>query len=123
MNREGWIRDLLCCLDAKDSEGWLAFLAPDARFRFGNASIVEGKSAIGEAVTAFFASISGMRHNLVEVWDHSNTVIFRGEVTYSRLDGSTLTIPFLNVLKLEGSLIHDYLVYVDASELHSLPTR
>jgi hypothetical protein len=123
MNRDGWIRDLLRCLDAKDSEGWLAFLAPDARFRFGNASTVQGKSAIREAVTAFFASISEMRHNLVEVWDHPNAIICRGEVTYTRLDGSTLTIPFLNVLKLEGSLIHDYLVYVDASELHSLPTR
>ncbi len=123
MNGDGWIRDLLRCLDAKDSEGWLAFLAPDARFRFGNAAMVEGKSAIREAVTAFFASISEMRHDLVEVWDHSNTVIFRGEVPYSRLDGSTLTIPFLNVLKLEGSLIHDYLVYVDTSELHSRPTR
>ena len=49
-------------------------------------------------------------------------MICRGEVTYTRLDGSTLSVPFVNVLKLEGSLIRDYLIYADTSELYSPPT-
>jgi ketosteroid isomerase-like protein len=119
MDRDSWIRDLFRCVDAKDSDGWIEFLAPDARFRFGNAAVVEGRTAIHEAITAFFASISELRHDLVDVWHHPDTVICRGEVIYTRLDGSTLSIPFVNVLKLDGGLIRDYLVYVDASELHS----
>lgn len=122
MNRDTWVRDLLRCVDAKDSDGWLEFLAPDACFRFGNVAVVEGKSAIREAVTEFFTSISELSHELAETWSHPDSVICRGEVTYTRLDGSTLRVPFVNVLKLEGSLIRDYLIYADTSELYSPPT-
>ncbi len=122
MNRDTWVRDLLGCVDTKDSDGWLEFLAPDARFRFGNAAVIEGKSAIREAITGFFISISELHHELSETWSHCDAVICRGEVTYTRLDGSTLSVPFVNVLKLEGSLIRDYLIYADTSELYSPPT-
>ena len=123
MNRDEWIRDLFRCVDAKDCDGWLEFLAPDARFRFGNAAMVEGRGAIGEAVTAFFTSISALRHDLEDTWWHSDALICRGEVTYRRLDGSTLTVPFANVLKLDDKLIHDYRIYADTSELYSPPAR
>lgn len=119
MDREQWIHDLFRCVDARDSDGWVEFLAPDACFRFGNAPSVEGKSAIREAVSTFFASISGLRHDLAEIWYHPDSVICRGEVTYTRLDGSTLAVPFVNVLKLDGTLIRDYLVYADTSELYN----
>lgn len=52
-----------------------------------------------------------------------DTVICRGETTFSRLDGSTLCIPFANVLELDGNLICGYLVYADTSELYSQPQR
>jgi hypothetical protein len=123
MDRDEWIRGLFRCLDAKDSDGWLNFLAPDVCFRFGNMAVVEGRSAIEGAVSAFFASISDLRHDLVETWKLPDTVICRGDVTYTRLDGSTLTVPFINVLKLEADLICDYLIYADISELHSPSTR
>jgi ketosteroid isomerase-like protein len=119
VNRDAWLRDLFHCVDAKDSDGWLEFLTPDACFRFGNAEIIQGKSAIRPAIIAFFAGILQLRHHLTEMWDHPDTVICRGEVTYTRLDGSTLTIPFANILKMEGELIRDYLIYADASELYS----
>ena len=123
MNRDEWIRDLFRCVDAKDCEGWLEFLAPDARFRFGNTAIVEGRGAIGEAVSAFFASISALRHDLEDTWWHPDTVICHGQVTYQRLDGSTLRIPFANVFKLDANLVGDYLIYADTSELYSPPAR
>ena len=123
MNRDEWIGDLFRYIDAKDSDKWLEFLTPDASFRFGNGAVVEGKDAIRESVCAFFASISALRHELADVWNHPDAVICRGEVTYTRLDGSTLTIPFVNVLKLDGSLIRNYLVYADVSELYSPPIR
>ena len=123
MIRDEWIRDLFRCVDAKDIDGWLEFLTPDAHFRFGNAATVEGKSAVRDAVIAFFASISELRHDLAETWIHFDAVICHGEVTYTRLDGSALSIPFVNVLRMEGDLIRDYLVYADASELHSRPGR
>lgn len=118
MNYDEWIRALFRCVDAKDGGGWLEFLAPDACFRFGNAPAVEGREAIREAVTAFFESISELRHDVLESWCHPDAVICRGDVTYTRLDGSSLTVPFANVLRLRGDRIRDYLVYADTSELY-----
>lgn len=123
MSREAWIRDLFCSIDAKDCDRWLEFLARDACFRFGNSPIVEGRDAIRETITAFFDSISALRHDIIKIWDQPDTVICRGEVTYTRLDHSTLCIPFANVLRLSDNLIREYLVYVDASELYTLPSR
>lgn len=123
MKRDEWVRKLFRCVDARDSDGWLRFLAPDACFRFGNAPVVAGRDAIYEAVSTFFASISALRHDLVETWDLPDAVICRGEVTYTRLDGSTLIIPFVNVLKLEDNLIDDYLIYADVSELYVQPAH
>lgn len=119
MSRDEWVRELFRCVDAMDGDGWVKFLAPDACFRFGNAPVVKGNGAIRDAVLAFFASISNLRHDLAETWHLPDAVICRGDVTYTRLDGSTLSVPFANVLKLDGSLIRDYLIYVDASELYA----
>ena len=120
MNRDQWARDLFHCVDAKDTDGWLEFLAPDARFRFGNGPLVEGKGAIREAVGAFFASISALRHELLDLWNYPDAVICRGEVIYTRLDGSTLGIPFVTVMKVEAELIHDYFIYADTSDLYAM---
>ena len=119
MSRDEWVRALFRCVDARDGDGWLEFLAPDACFRFGNAPAVKGSDAIRDAVSAFFASISGLRHELAETWHLPDAVLCRGDVTYTRLDGSTLTVPFANVLRLDSDLIREYLVYVDASELYA----
>ena len=118
MNHDEWVAELFRCVDTKDCGAWLDFLAPDACFRFGNAAVVEGRDAIRETVTAFFASISALRHDVLETWRHPDAVICRGDVTYTRLDGSSLTVPFANVLELRGDLIRAYLVYADTSELY-----
>jgi hypothetical protein len=38
-------------------------------------------------------------------------------VTYTRLDGSTLTVPFANVFVLKGAEIQSYRIYIDNSPL------
>jgi len=39
-------------------------------------------------------------------------------VTYTRHDSSTLTVPFANILRFEGDLIDEYLIFLDVSELY-----
>lgn len=118
MGTDEWVNALFDRIDAKDTDGWLEYLRNDARFRFGNAPPVEGKSAIRNAVSTFFSSLSSIEHEIAEVWTPSHAVICRGSVTYTRLDGSSMTVPFANVLKLDdNSLIRDYLIFADISDL------
>ena len=117
-NVDDWVRSLFERVDARDVDGWLEYLSDDVRFRFGNALPLAGKDAIRDGVRLFFSSLSAIRHHIAEVWKTSDTVICRGEVTYARRNGSTLTVPFANVFKLEpDGLVREYLIYADTSEL------
>jgi ketosteroid isomerase-like protein len=114
-----WIRQLFECVDAKDVDGFLEFLADDVKFRFGNAPAVTGKDSVQKSIESFFASIEGLSHRILETWVHPETVICNGEVTYTRIDSSQVTIPFANILRMEGECIKDYLIYIDITSLYS----
>ncbi len=51
---EKMTKQLFESIDNQDAEAFLAFLSDDVKFRFGNAALVTGKSAVGEAVSGFF---------------------------------------------------------------------
>jgi ketosteroid isomerase-like protein len=119
MAADDWVRDLFERIDARDTEGFLAFLAEDASFRFGNQPPVQGKPAIRAAVSQFFDALAGLRHAVSEVWVHQDAAICHGTVTYTRRSGSEFTVPFADIFRLKSGMVHEYLVFIDISELHS----
>jgi limonene-1,2-epoxide hydrolase len=114
-----WWERLLGVIDARDADGFVACLTPDAEFRFGNAPSVHGREAIRAAVAGFFSVIGGCRHRLIGAWNGAGTAVCEGEVTYTRLDGSTVTIPFVNVFGLSGEHVASYRIYIDNAPLFS----
>lgn len=116
-SKPAWIAALFDSIDARDAGRFVAFLDDDARFRFGNMPPAVGRAAIHAAVEGFFAGIAGCQHELHQVWSPPGHAIVQGEVTYTRLDGAIVTVPFVNVLGLSGDRIRDYLIYVDATPL------
>lgn len=119
MPQQSWLNELFQKIDAKDTAGFLSFLTPDARFRFGNATVLQGRQAIGEAVETFFASIRASQHRLLHTWTFDDAVICQGDVRYTRSDNSTLTLPFVNIFRMQGRQIDQYLIYVDITPLYS----
>ena len=110
---------LFVSIDAMDTEGFLGFVAPDAEFRFGSAPAVRGHDGIGAAVGGFFASIAALSHDLQRIVAQGDTVVCEGEVTYTRHDGSTITLPFCNVFETNDGLITLYRIYIDAAPLYA----
>lgn len=117
MTASDWLQQLFSAIDAKDTAGFLAHLSPHVHFRFGNAPALQQREQVGESVSYLFQAIAGLRHQLHEVWEVDGTTICRGEVCYTRHDGSTLEVPFTNILKRGSKTIDEYLIYVDASQL------
>ena len=117
MAETDWIEGLFQAIDAMDTDGFLSFLSDDAHFRFGNAPALMGKDAIREALDGFFASLKGLRHRIIRTWTHPDAVICQGEVTYTRMDASEVTIPFVNVLGMADDHIAEYLIYIDMAPL------
>ncbi len=119
MEDAGWVRELFSSVDNMDTEAFLDFLEDDALFRFGSEQTITGKEAIRETIEAFFASIKGLRHEILETWFEAGTVICQGEVTYTRKDDSDVTIPFVNILRMGSNRIREYLIYIDIKPLYS----
>ncbi len=119
MSRSDKIKSLFRAIDAKDGAAFASLLTGDASFRFGNSPAVTGRDAIRAAVDGFFGSIKSLSHRVPDIWDLGSHIVARGEVTYTRHSGSTLTVPFCNVFGMEGELIRTYEIYIDVSALYA----
>lgn len=111
------MRDALAAVDRRDTDAFCAFLADDVRFRFGNAPAVEGIDAVRAAVEGFLASLAAVTHRVERAWPVAGGVVAHGRVTYTRPDGSALTVPFANVWQLAGDRVGEYLIFADVSAL------
>ena len=116
-----WWERVLAVVDAGDAAGFVDLLTPDAEFRFGNSPAIIGADAIRSAVAGFFAAIASSRHELLDVWNDAATVVCEGVVTYTRHNGSFLSVPFANVFELKGDKIASYRIYIDNSALFADP--
>jgi len=105
--------------DRLDVDGWCSHLSEDVHFRFGNAEPLHGRSAVREAVGQFFAGLKGLRHEILEDWTVDDKVIQQLQVTYTRPDDSQVTIPAVNILRIDGQSIGEYLIYVDLAPLYA----
>lgn len=108
---------LFASIDAMDTESFLSFIDKNATFRFGSSPAVSGHAAIRAAVEVFFASFAALRHELQRLVANGNAVVCEGEVTYTRHDSSTITLPFVNVFEVDDGLISLYRIYIDIGPL------
>ena len=105
--------------DAKDVSAFASFMTDDVRLRLGNAEPVQGKPAFVEAVSAFLASVTGFRHEVLNVWSDGDALIAEFDVHYTRLDGREVILPCCNVFRLRDGLLAEYRSYIDASPVYS----
>ncbi len=118
MSTDNFIKDMYGIVDAKDGAALAAMMTENGIFRFANIPGVEGREAIIGFLDNFFKSIKGIAHDQLEDWKVDDTRFAIGRVTYTRHDDSALAVPFSVILKMKGNLIHEYLIFVDASELY-----
>lgn len=117
--QQALLQDLFAAIDARDAERFVGFLTEDAMFRFGSAPTVTGREQIANAVSEFFATIAGLRHTVSNSLANSTTLVCEGEVTYTRHDGSTVTLPFADAFELDDERISQYKIYMDIGPLYA----
>ncbi len=110
-------KKLFASIDAMDTESFLRFVHKDATFRFGSSPAVTGHAEIRAAVEGSFSSFAALQHDLQKLITDGDAVACEGEVTYTRHDGSKITLPFVNVFEIDGELISQYRVYIDIGPL------
>lgn len=117
MEMSDWLQKAFQTIDQMDVEGFVGFLTDDAMFRYGSADPVRGKDNIRSAVAGFFGSIKGLRHQLFDVWEINDAVICQGEVTYTRKDDKQVTLPFVDLFRMDDGRVREYLIYIDPGPL------
>ncbi|MGB5489883.1 MAG: nuclear transport factor 2 family protein [Woeseiaceae bacterium] len=110
---------LFDAIDANDAAAFVGYLTDDAVFRFGSAPPVRGRAAIQAAVEGFFGTIAGCTHKLQNTFRSDSTQVCEGDVTYTRVDGSSITLPFTDVLEYDGDRVAHYKIYMDISPLYT----
>ena len=104
-------------IDSMDEQGFATCLTENCTFVYANSDPVIGRANAAAASQNFLKLLAGIKHRLVNVWAFEDVIVSQISVTYTRKDGSTLTIPVVTIWKLRDMLIDEYRIYVDSSPL------
>ena len=104
-------------IDRQDASAFASLFADNGMFVFGNAAPVIGPAAIRAAVTAFFAMIRELRHDIIDVWHVGDSVITQLTVIYRRRDGALVSLPAATIWRVSDLGITDYRIYADLAPL------
>lgn len=113
------MRRVYDAVDSHDSRRLAGMITPGGVFRFGNMGPVTGRENIFQFLEGFFSSIKDIQHSNLEYWFADDHWFVTGNVKYWRLDDSTLEVPFAVLLRMDGELISEYLIFIDNHELYS----
>ena len=119
MRTQQWLEELFASIDARETDTFVAFLREDALFRYGSNPAVNGRAAIATCVDQVFATFRASTHQLHRFWETADCRIAQGVVTYTRLDGSKVALPFCNVLTMHDNLVARYEIFIDPTPMMS----
>ncbi len=111
------LEDVFATIDRKDADGVAALMTEDGVFRYGSNDPVRGRQAVRDYVAGFFGTIKALRHRPTDRWEGQGSLVCEGEVTYTMLDGRKVALPFVDVLRLEGDKVSDWLIYIDPTPM------
>lgn len=112
------LNTIIQAIDSGDPSQFAKLLTENSVFKFGNFPSVAGKAAIFKTQTEFFASVKSTKHTVLRSWRAPDSIVAQMEVTYIRLDGSTLTLPVTDIFMLKNNKIDQTLIYMDIAPLY-----
>lgn len=104
-------------VDRQDAAAFAAAFDVDGVFVFGNTEPAVGRVAIKAAVSGFFGMVRDLCHEIQDVWQADDAVISRLTVTYTRHDGTKVSLPAATIWHENGGLITEYRIFADLAPL------
>ena len=109
--------DLFADIDSMVPEAFSKHLAEDVSFVFGNSEPVVGRDNVRDTWAGFCDGIDGVSHEVIAHFEQGPATIVESTVTYTRKDGSTISLPVVTIYRGEGELIEDYRIFMDVAPL------
>jgi hypothetical protein len=114
-----WFSDLYASIDAMRLDEFAAGLTPDVRLTVGNHPAMNGRDAVKQGIGAFWSTIDGLKHHVVNVAESNGLTFLEANVEYLRKDGRSVTIPAVTVLERDGDLVKSLRIYFDVSPVYA----
>lgn len=113
-----WITEFFQDADSLQIDRLSTWFADDIEVHFGNQPAIKGKEGAKQAFEGFWSSISGMGHERVDRVQNGDMAVQMATVTYTRHDGSKVSLPVASHLRLAGPHSIDRLwIYIDLAPL------
>ena len=113
--------NLFADIDSMEPDAFARHLSDDVRFTFGNAETVVGRKSVRDVWAGFCDGIAGVSHEVIEQFEPGSATIVESTVTYTRKDGTTISLPVVTIYRGEGDLIDDYRIFMDVAPLFAAP--
>jgi len=113
------VKRLLAAVDSYDLDTYMTFFADDAEYKVGNAEPVIGPQGIRQFVGLITPVIKSVAHEIKNIWQVGDTVLFEVDVIYTRHDGKVFKLPNVNIVRFQGDKIRTFQAFIDASEVFS----
>jgi ketosteroid isomerase-like protein len=110
---------LFADIDSMDPERFAAHLAEDVTMVFGNAEPIHGRDAVRDAWAGFCEGLAGVSHEPLRSWTSGDGTVAEANVTYTRQDGDTVTVPVATIYREGDGGIVDYRIFIDLAPLFS----
>ncbi|WP_176458111.1 nuclear transport factor 2 family protein [Rhodococcus sp. WWJCD1] len=112
--------EVFAVIDSLDVEAFANMFAESGRLTFANGTTMIGPTQVRAGVDTFFTTIRGLHHEIVNEWQVEGTAITELEVTYDRLDGTSVTIPVATLWRQnpDGSF-DNYRVFFDLEPVYA----
>jgi hypothetical protein len=111
---------IFAAVDTMKPDALTELITEDARLVFGNTDPLVGRDAITTGLQAFYSTIKGLRHRIINQWYIGADTVVETEVTYHRLDDRTVCLPVVSIWHArEDALIDDYRVFFDLTPVYT----
>ena len=104
-------------IDSMDPERFAAHLAEDVTMRFGSAEPIQGRDAVRDAWAEFCDGLDGVSHEGLRRWESEEGTAAEANVTYTKKDGGTVTVPVATLWREGDGGITDYRIFIDLAPL------
>jgi len=113
-------RKLFAATDSMGVATVVSLFARDGQVVFGNGDPLVGIDEIRTGTSAFFDTIAGLHHTIVQEWNVGDDTIVELKVTYDRKDGQQVTLPCVTIFHSDAAgKIDDYRVYFDVAPIYA----
>ena len=106
-----------------DSDSLAELWHPEGSFQLGAQPVVTGRDGVRANFARFFSLglFTSLTHEMLEVFDLTEVLIYRALVTYVREGASPLTVPYMNAITYRDGLFDRYEVFIDTAPLFAPP--